>query len=213
MNIEDLKTDIQKIYNFVNIEFNIEDKEEIEEVKKGLELDKIEALDKMLKDYNKQVIRLKRKEQQKQAQKAYKNIQTNLKLEDFKKYEDYCLIEEITISEMTKKALQAYIEPKTVSSEEILAKKDLEALKGNYEALKSTNEGLISSISELKKNNEKLEPENENLKNRVKYLEPKNKELVATVKSLNDKLDLLNETNKNYADLSLIEKIVKAFKK
>ena len=207
MNIEDLKTDIQKIYNFVNIEFNIEDKEEIEEVKKGLELDKIEALDKMLKDYNKQVIRLKRKEQQKQAQKAYKNIQTNLKLEEFKKYEEKAMLEEITISEMTKKALQAYIEPKTVSSEEIAVKNELGTLKGNYEALETTNKELLITLTTQKEEIEDLKHTN---KIKTEQNNDKNKDIQDLKKQV-EELELKIETDKNYEELTFIQKIKKAF--
>jgi len=204
-----LKEQIKNIYDFVNLEFDIEDKEELEGIKEGLSLDKIETLDKMLKDYNKQVIKLKRAEQQRQAQKAYKKIGTNLKLEEYNKYAAIAEIDKISISEFCKKALERFIEPKKVSSEEIAVKNELEALKGNYEALESTNKDLLTTLTTQKVEIEDLKKTNQIKTNQNNT---KNSE-INDLKNEIEELQAKSETDKNYADLSFIEKILKAFEK
>jgi DNA repair exonuclease SbcCD ATPase subunit len=204
--MNDLKTDIKKIYDFVNAEFDIEDKEQIEAIKESLELEKIEALDIMLKDYNKQVVRLKRAEQLRQNAKKYKKVGTNLKLVDYEKFEQKAMLEEITISELTKKALYAYIAPKTVSSEEIDLRNDLKALNQRYEALNAENEMLKADKSTLEKKVKDLED-----------LKHKNSGVIERLtnawETKKEELAKANEKVEYFEGLSVIGKIINIFKR
>jgi chromosome segregation ATPase len=199
-----LKEQIKKIYDFVNIEFDIENKTEIESIKQGLELEKIETLDNMLKDYNKQVIKLKRKEQQKLAQKAYKNIQTNLKLEEYKKFEEIASIDNISISELTKKALYAFIKPKTVSSEELSLKNELEGFKARYEALESHIKVVESDKKLL---------EEKKLENEIKHnsLKAKYERVEKAFKKLGKDLIVVNNQIEKYKSLNIFKKLLFKF--
>jgi len=132
-----LKDKLQEIYNFVEIEFDIEDKNAIEAIKAKLTIEKIEKLNLMLKNYKKNVNKLKRKEQSRLQQKKYKKIGTNLKLEEFSKYEEHSKKLNLTISAYTKKALEAFISKKNTQAIQNHSLKELDTLKAKYTNLEN----------------------------------------------------------------------------
>ena len=159
--MNNLKEELTKIHNFVNTEFNIENEVEVEAVKATLSLEKIEMLDNMLKEYKKALKKAinaeKRKEALRQAQKNYKNIQANLKLEEYLPIEEKSIELKISISELVKLSLRAFLAPKKVEAIQIPTEKVDNALKGKYEALERDLKVKVNTILELNTNNSKLE--------------------------------------------------------
>lgn len=167
-----LKKELKKIYDFVNCEFDIENESAINEVKESLELEKLDTLDKMIISYKKELKKAvnaeKRKEAQKEAQKNYKVLATNLKLEEFTKYEEDARNKNLTISEYVKNALSAFIAPKKLKEVEIPIPKIDNALQSKYEALKRELEEYKVRNMEL---NKKVVDNNESLKLKAELLE------------------------------------------
>lgn len=161
--MSNLKEEIKKIYEFVNIEFNINDKEELEAIKDGLGIEKIETLDIMLNDYKKAVNKALRREKQKQAQAKFKKIGTNLKLEEFERYENDAKSKNLTISEYVKKCLEGFIGSKTVEAVKVPIEIDLKPYKQDIARLKAEIETLKDTKS-ISKNNEVEKLENEIIK-------------------------------------------------
>jgi len=170
---EDLKEEITKIHNFVNTEFDIEDNNEIEAVKATLSLSKIEMLDNMLNDYKKSVNKLKRAEQNRKAQESFKQVGTNLRIEEFEIYKNLASAENISISQYVKNALNRY---KNVSNDTNIADNELLTLKPDYEALKGKYEALETELLELK----------QDLKNKVESIEELTEAKAKIVEELSD---------------------------
>lgn len=212
-----LKEQLKKIYDFVNAEFDIESEEAFNKVKEGLELEKLDTLNKMVKDYKKALKKAvnaeKRKQKQKEAQKNFKNVQTNLKMKDYTEIENFAMSENMTISELLKNALLSYISPKKPEAIQISSENDLKVLKGKYNALKIEKERLIEqktadiekiaklekekttyfeNMTSLKKENETLEKE----KNKYKNLNDLKDEDIITLKTKNKKLENALEQTK-----------------
>jgi len=197
-NIE-LVSEITDIYNFVNKEFNIEDNSILDEIKRDLTEENIIILDNMLHNYNKKVKVLKRAEQQRKAQKLYKKIGTNLKEEEYLPIEEKATELKISISELVKLSLKAFIGSKTADSEEMVALKDLDALKAKYDTieseLKSKTNDILALNEKLTENTKNIE-ENKSLKLEITRLE-KDKNLLTTdiskLKTENIRLKLLED--------------------
>jgi hypothetical protein len=132
--MNNLKEEIAKIHNFVNAEFDIEDNNQVEAIKEGLSLEKIDTLDKMLNDYKKSVSAIRRKEQLRQNAKKYKKIGTNLKLEEFAIFENDAKSKNMNISEYVKSALISF---KSVKGVDLPSENETSALKVKYERIQN----------------------------------------------------------------------------
>lgn len=152
--MNNLKEDIKKIYEFVNCEFNIEDKDQIKAVKESLTLEKIEILDNMLNEYNKQVKSLKRKEQQKKAQERFKKAGVNLKIEEYEIFEYEAKAKNMNMSQFVKSALDSFIKKEKV---EMVDKSILEGLNRKYEAIEEENKQIKLAITQEKEKSIKFQ--------------------------------------------------------
>jgi len=198
--MSNLKTEILKIYEFVNSEFDINDKEELEAIKEGLGLEQIEKLDIMLSDYKKAVNKAKRAEQKKQNMKNYKKAGVNLKLEEYEKYEIDATSKSLKMSEYVKKALEGFIAPKTVEADKVSVQNEINPLTARYEALKVEVQTLKDSKTTNDKNNETLKTNIEKLESEIANLRIENKKL-KTVKpiTIETKTKKVEKDKKSYS--------------
>ncbi len=184
---KELKEDIQKIWEFVQCEFNPEDINQVKSMKEGLTLEKIDTLDIMLNDYNKQVKAIKRKELQKQAQARFKKAGVNLKLEEYEIYEIDAKSKNLNMSQYVKKALESLITPKSDKVDKVGAEIVLDSLTVKYEALENTNKSLNSAIITEKQKTLKLEKNTEIMKTNQTTLKAKSEELEKLLKAEKEK--------------------------
>jgi len=146
-----LKTEITKIYEFVNSEFDINDKEELKAIKEGLTPEKLDTLDNMLSNYKKAVNKAKRAEKAKQNMLNYKKIGINLKLEEYEKYDIDSKSKNLTISEYVKKSLEAFRSPKTLQVDKASVDKEIKPCKQDIELLKAESGKLKAELLEKQK--------------------------------------------------------------
>ena len=218
--MNNLKEEIAKIHDFVNAEFDIEDNNELEAVKATLSLEKIEMLDNMLNDYKKAVNKLKRKEQQRKAQEAFKQVGTNLRIEEYEIYKNLAESKKMTISQYVKEALNRF---KTVSTDTNVLENELSALKAKYEAIEAEKKALLEQKTTDAKNIENLTQQKNSAENdkqkyfqemtslKSKYEEKKTEIQKILVDNINIK-DLKKEKTTLETDLAKKELEIKTLK-